>query len=79
MLMLARLGYIGYETNHLCIFKNLSHDFAGILDTALRLAKFFGTSAEFWLNLQSDYDLKTTMKKSGKKIEREVLTQHEAA
>ncbi|MBF5060264.1 hypothetical protein NEPTK9_001797, partial [Candidatus Neptunochlamydia vexilliferae] len=31
VLMLARLGYIGYETNHLCIFKNLSHDFAGIL------------------------------------------------
>ncbi len=48
-------------------------------DTALRLAKFFGTSAEFWLNLQSDYDLKTTIKRSGKKIEREVLTHHEAA
>lgn len=26
-------------------------------DTALRLAKFFGTSAKFWLGLQSDYDL----------------------
>jgi len=26
-------------------------------DTALRLAKYFGTSAEFWLNLQSHYDL----------------------
>lgn len=30
------------------------------VDTALRLAKFFGTSAEFWLGLQTDFDLKTT-------------------
>ena len=28
-------------------------------DTALRLARFFGTSAEFWLNLQTRYDLET--------------------
>ena len=28
-------------------------------DTALRLARYFGTSAEFWLGLQDDYDLKT--------------------
>ena len=27
------------------------------VDTALRLAKFFGTSAEFWLGLQTDYDM----------------------
>ncbi len=27
-------------------------------DTALRLARYFGTSAEFWLNLQTDYDLR---------------------
>jgi addiction module HigA family antidote len=26
-------------------------------DTALRLSKYFGTSAQFWLNLQNDYDL----------------------
>lgn len=30
------------------------------VDTALRLARFFGTSAEFWLGLQADFDLKTT-------------------
>ncbi|MFA7523656.1 MAG: HigA family addiction module antitoxin [Halothiobacillaceae bacterium] len=29
-------------------------------DTALRLARFFGTSVEFWLNLQSQYDADTT-------------------
>jgi addiction module HigA family antidote len=37
-------------------------------DTALRLAHFFGTSAEFWLNLQSLYDLRLAEKKSGKSI-----------
>ncbi len=30
-------------------------------DTALRLARYFGTSAEFWLGLQADFDLKTAV------------------
>ena len=29
------------------------------IDTALRLAKFFGTSTEFWLNIQAQYDIET--------------------
>jgi addiction module HigA family antidote len=37
-------------------------------DTALRLAHFFGTSAEFWLNLQSLYQLRLAQKKAGKSI-----------
>jgi addiction module HigA family antidote len=37
-------------------------------DTALRLAHFFGTSAQFWLNLQSLYDLRTAQQKAGKSI-----------
>jgi addiction module HigA family antidote len=37
-------------------------------DTALRLAHFFGTSAEFWLNLQSLYELRIAEKKAGKSI-----------
>ena len=37
-------------------------------DTALRLAHFFGTSAQFWLNLQSLYDLRLAQKKIGKSI-----------
>src|SRR5277367_1832206 len=37
-------------------------------DTALRLAHFFGTSAEFWLNLQSLYELRLARKKVGKSI-----------
>ena len=37
-------------------------------DTALRLAHFFGTSAEFWLNLQSLYELRLAEGKAGKSI-----------
>ena len=37
-------------------------------DTALRLAHFFGTSAQFWLNLQSLYDLRRAQEKAGKAI-----------
>ncbi len=38
-------------------------------DTALRLAHFFGTSAEFWVNLQSIYDLRMAQRESGKTIQ----------
>jgi len=37
-------------------------------DTALRFAHFFGTSPEFWLNLQSLYELRVAQKKVGKSI-----------
>ena len=39
-------------------------------DTALRLAHFFGTSAEFWLNLQSLYELRLAEAKTGKAIKK---------
>ena len=41
-------------------------------DTALRLARCFDTSAEYWLNLQSLYDLRMAEGKAGRKIERTV-------
>ena len=41
-------------------------------DTALRLARFFGTSAEFWLGLQMDYDLDTEMDRLKGRLEKEV-------
>ena len=41
-------------------------------DTALRLARYFGTSAQFWMNLQSLYDLRTAERKARGKIERQV-------
>jgi addiction module HigA family antidote len=37
-------------------------------DTALRLAHFFGTTPEFWLNLQSLYEIRLAERKSGKSI-----------
>jgi addiction module HigA family antidote len=37
-------------------------------DTALRLGHFFGTTAEFWLNLQSLYEIRVAQRKSGKAI-----------
>jgi addiction module HigA family antidote len=37
-------------------------------DTALRLAHFFGTTAEFWLNLQSLYEIRVAQQKVGKSI-----------
>ena len=39
-------------------------------DTALRLAHFLGTTAEFWLNLQSLYEIRVAQKKAGKSIKR---------
>jgi antitoxin HigA-1 len=45
-------------------------------DTALRLAHFFGTTAEFWLNLQSLYDLRIAQKKAGKSIRRLPTLKH---
>src|SRR5246127_3522018 len=39
-------------------------------DTALRLGHFFGTSAEFWLNLQSLYELRLAQQRAGKAIDR---------
>ena len=41
-------------------------------DTALRLARFFGTSADSWMNLQSRYDLETAKDQGMRRIEREV-------
>jgi len=43
-------------------------------DTALRLATFFGTSAEFWLGLQSQYDLDVTADQLGERLKQEVRT-----
>ena len=45
-------------------------------DTALRLAHFFGTTAEFWLNLQSLYELRIAEKKVGKSIDRLPTLKH---
>ena len=43
-------------------------------DTALRLARFFGISEEFWMGLQADYDLEEARKKLGSRLQQEVRT-----
>jgi addiction module HigA family antidote len=48
-------------------------------DTALRLARHFGTSADFWMNIQKDYELILTRQKSLKTIERQVRRRKIAA
>lgn len=41
-------------------------------DTALRFARYFGTDAQSWINLQARYDLEMTRRASGRRIDREV-------
>ena len=42
-------------------------------DTALRIERYFGVEAQFWLNLQSEYDLRIMKRKIGPDIERRIL------
>jgi addiction module HigA family antidote len=57
---------LGVPTNRVTSILNGDRAITG--DTALRLAHFFGTSAEFWLNLQNLYELRLAEAKSGKSI-----------
>jgi addiction module HigA family antidote len=63
----AELGrQLKVPTNRITEILNGQRSITG--DTALRLGHFFGTSAEFWLNLQSLYDLRLAEQKAGKSI-----------
>jgi antitoxin HigA-1 len=42
-------------------------------DTALRLARYFGTSPEFWLNLQSAYELRRVQQERGARLAQEMV------
>lgn len=53
-------------TNRITQILNGTRSITG--DTALRLGHFFGTSAQFWLNLQTLYDLRRAQHKAGKSI-----------
>jgi addiction module HigA family antidote len=48
-------------------------------DTALRLARYFDSSAQFWLNLQAMYDLRVAEIADGKRIRREVAAMRRTA
>src|SRR5213080_2842561 len=58
---------ISVPTNRVTQILNGTRSVTG--DTALRLGHFFGTSAQFWLNLQSLYELRMAQRKSGKSIQ----------
>ena len=47
-------------------------------DTALRLARFFGTSEKFWLGLQADFDLEKARLQLGDRLEKEVVPREAA-
>ena len=57
---------ISVPTNRITQILNGARSITG--DTALRLGHFFGTSAQFWLNLQTLYALRIAQQKSGKTI-----------
>lgn len=48
-------------------------------DTALRLARYFGTSARFWLNLQARYDLEVENDRLGGRLRKEVVVLRRAS
>jgi addiction module HigA family antidote len=57
---------LGVPTNRITEILNGRRAITG--DTALRLAHFFGTSAEFWLNLQSLYEIRVARRRLGARI-----------
>ncbi|MDP1681168.1 MAG: HigA family addiction module antitoxin [Burkholderiales bacterium] len=57
----------------------LNHTRGVSADTALRLARYFGNSPEFWLGLQADFDLRSAQAEIGRKLEREIAPYAAAA
>jgi len=47
-------------------------------ETALRLARYFGTPPQFWFGLQMDYDLHVALNNEGANIERDIQAYHES-
>jgi addiction module HigA family antidote len=62
----ALARHLKVPTNRITQILNGDRDITA--DTALRLAHFFGTSAEFWVNLQSLYDLRIAQQETGEVI-----------
>ena len=54
------------------MYKVVAGERAITADTALRLARYFGTSPQYWLNLQTHYDLEVEEDRIGESIEKEV-------
>jgi antitoxin HigA-1 len=62
----ALARHLAVPTNRITEILNGQRTVTG--DTALRLGHFFGTSAEFWLNLQKLHELRVAAAKAGRKI-----------
>ena len=62
----ALARHLQVPTNRITAMLNRRRAITG--DTALRLAHFFGTSPEFWLNLQKLYELRLAEQKAGREI-----------
>ena len=60
------------------ITANLNGERGITADTALRLARYFGTSAQMWMNLQATYDLDVAEDDLGRRIGKEVVPRHAA-
>ena len=73
----AFAGKLHVPTNRITAILNEERDVTP--ETAIRLARFFGTTPEFWLNVQRDFDLKITIKKFGKKIDHDIDPYKEVA
>lgn len=75
---LTPLGISAYElANAIKVPRSRANDIvlgrrAITTDTAMRLARYFGTSPEFWINLQARYDLDVADRTTRRKIEQEV-------
>ena len=63
---------LGVPANRITAILNEQRSITG--DTALRLAKYFDTTPEFWMNLQAAYEVKRAIQESGREIERTVKT-----
>lgn len=61
-----------YDVDPPRVYKIVAGERGITADTALRLARYFGASAQYWLNLQNHYDLEMAKHEAGDRIEREV-------
>lgn len=77
VLMGLSTNAIRVSTSHI---NDIAHERRAVsTDTTLHLSRYFDTSAEFWLGLQSDYNMKIALAESGAQIKREVLPMEQAA
>ena len=66
----ALAGHLAVPTNRITAILNGQRGVTA--DTALRLARYFGTTPEFWLNLQKTYELRAAELESGDEINAQV-------